>query len=150
MSVNFCTFPYHGARSELCAAYSSDAVYLYSTRDDPTDSVERQSSVVKPNDKQDARPSTSYPQSAGASSRHSPAADGVEDGEQAVRVISEDVGGEMDVSKDGNEQEEEEEEENIDDSLRLETKFRAPIVLPRARYAGARNVETVKDGMSVN
>lgn len=54
----------------------------------------------------------------------------------------------MDDSEDSDEDDEEEDDEmHLNNSLKLEAKHRTPVILPRARYAGARNVETVKDGV---
>ena len=110
--------------SELTtSAYSSDAVYLYSVRDDPQERV-RTTGVVPPNRRSKSRLDLSNA------------------GDSPVSIASALLEGSMD-----NEEEEAmDEDEDEDEDTEVDIRFRTPIVLPRRKYVGACNTETVKDG----
>ncbi|KAI3612177.1 wd repeat-containing protein [Moniliophthora roreri] len=122
---------------EVLLSYSGDGVYLYSTMDEPEDEKPRQGSVLPSNSK-------------ATSKRRSPPVgeEGTED-EDTEMIVSE--------NKDNDDKEEEEEEEDDDDDEDYEDEDQynprtseafhpwVPVILPRMRYAGARNIDTVKD-----
>ncbi|KAL0579701.1 hypothetical protein V5O48_002331 [Marasmius crinis-equi] len=115
-------------------AYSADAVYLYSTLDDPEPPKQRRSAVA-PNSKR-RRLSTS-------SSEHSEAEPllGVE---RDSGMDDEGEGGSENADHRGEDEgEDQEDEEPSEEENELQPWV--PVVMPRKRYAGARNTRTVKD-----
>ncbi|TFY70163.1 hypothetical protein EVG20_g2843 [Dentipellis fragilis] len=132
---------------EVLLSYSSDAVYLYSTHDDPEEFTEHRNS-----------PKSLLPANAkGKATSRSPSVNGPVDvdadwtmEEQEALMADEDDQTDSDPQSDAstaireadveNEPEEEEEEE---DHIALHSDV--PIVYPRKRFVGACNAETVKD-----
>ncbi|KAI0638189.1 WD40 repeat-like protein [Trametes polyzona] len=149
---------------EVLLSYSADAVYLYSTKDDPQPSSMKttEPSVLPPNK---------------AQKRRQPPVEASSDSEMAIReewserdaLMDDDIeriraestpspareqqrtegeASDMDEDPDSREadsdsdEEKEEEEEEPRGDERFE---RVPTIMPRARFAGACNVETVKD-----
>ncbi|KAF8592387.1 WD40 repeat-like protein [Ramaria rubella] len=111
---------------ELLLTYSADAVYLYSTRDAPEEQSTSQSSILMSNRRHKSdNDSTSFSRSV---SPRSPILE-----ESSVSV---------DTSRDPSPEATAEEE---DTELQIPESLRLPIVLPRQKYNGASNVETVKD-----
>ena len=148
----------HATGTHCVAAYSADAIYLYSVLDDPqsTSVTNTESAILQPN-KQSARtkrlhsPETTTIQdmlerdtrmeedieriladstSSGSPEENTPLLDGAmdEDGD--------------DIDDDTADDEEDEGEESTGDQRYSDV----PVVMPRARFAGVCNVETVKDG----
>lgn len=126
-------------------AYSGDGIYLYSTRDDPDikDSVASEASpLLSPNIKRRKL-------------------EDVKDDDCAFDAMDEDIDeyeamsfdpGEV-TDEDGDENEDGDDDEDDDDEIH--DIFRVdepdyhphvPVILPRKRYLGARNVATIKDG----
>ncbi|KAE9410559.1 WD40 repeat-like protein [Gymnopus androsaceus JB14] len=112
---------------EVLLSYSSDGVYLFSILDDLESGDTPTSNIVSPNSKRrkvdDLMPSSSNTEESG---------EGMEIDELLTRL----------------QEEQEEEDEDIDESPSEEPEAlypRVPVVNPRRRYTGARNVETVKD-----
>ena len=123
---------------DLIPAYSSDSVYLFSTRDEPQGDEPATTAIVPPNGEAQ-RTESSGGTAAGGMHREIDAA------------IGEDHEGE---SEDDDEDEdsrmawEDSEDNETDKSHGGESSWhpKVPIVHPRRRYAGACNVQTVKDG----
>lgn len=131
------------------AAYSSDAVYLYSTLDSPQDQARSPPAVLPPNRR------SRTPSSADTSEDRSPMTgtsvtndmmeadiDRYLDEEDRQGAIE---GGEDDENTTDNEDADDEGDDENDSTTQ---KFHpnVPLVYPRGRYIGACNVETVKDG----
>jgi WD repeat-containing protein 42A len=130
-------------------AYSGDAAYLFSTLDDPTDSAPSStfaSSTGTPESKRlklsqnkdelNIRPNLdTY----------------IVDLEQEVEELEEEGGDEEGENEDENEDENDDEMEE-EETLELEQSYHpnVPTIRPRKRFAGARNVDTVKDGKSTS
>jgi len=152
---------------EVLLSYSSDAVYLYSTHDDPaSESLGSGGSVLPSNQ-------TSPGQSARSSPVQSVSNDptiihrrNTEMDEDIERLMTEDLtadnseplGGNMDIDTDEDEDDEDDEDEDEDgeegedddnhtggDDIPVASTSKVPIVYPRAQFYGACNVETVKD-----
>jgi len=140
---------------EVLLSYSSDAVYLYSTRDEPqtSDTSKERSSVLAPNRRSPPQNPSLLP--SGTNSETNPptmsAAD-LQMEEDIERLLSEDtlmadaaeshLTGPDDECDDGDDDAEEAEEA---EALEAPLSVKAPIIYPRLRFAGACNVETVKD-----
>lgn len=120
-------------------AYGGNAIYLFSTLDDPAEkSLRAPSQILPPNSKH---------QKTGDSSSARPDDPIIGDAPSAADNLApsdrEDV--KMDESGDLEEREEEEEEGEEDDDA--ETKYsEIPLVLPRRSYKGLANLRTIKDG----
>jgi len=104
-------------------AYSADGVYLYSTRDPPEQ--------IKP----------SIPALL-ASNKNSPV-NSNDDVSHLTRLLGE--GGEGEEAEEVEAEGEEDEETDASESSK---ELRLPVVLPRRKFVGACNIETVKDGES--
>lgn len=141
---------------EVLLSYSADAVYLYSTRDEPQDQV-RSSSILSPNSRD--KKESSVPENESNEKRDSEGID-LEDlmvldsdsGSNSSSLHSMSVSSEpTTVSNEGTNEDsssdEEDEDEDDEDfaTLELDQKFKAPIIMPRRRFTGHCNVETVKD-----
>ncbi|KAM5540516.1 hypothetical protein V8D89_005974 [Ganoderma adspersum] len=150
---------------EVLLSYSADGIYLYSTKDDPgtTNMAIGESSLVSPNKEQSPAPSRGRP--------HSPKPESTQDQfdcdismeDQLDRILSEamsspSVGEEARLL--GNETVDEEDpeaaldvedEDIVDEDERPienhgdERYSSIPTILPRARFGGICNVETIKD-----
>lgn len=143
------------------SAYSADGIYLYSTKDDPgtTNMGMGESSVVPPNKEQSPAPSRGR--------SHSPKPESAQDQfdcnismeDQLDCILSEamsspSVGEEAQLH--GNETMDEEDSEaalDVEDEDERpienhgdERYSSTPTILPRARFGGICNVETIKDG----
>ncbi|KAI0340937.1 WD40 repeat-like protein [Trametopsis cervina] len=128
--------------------YSSDAIYLYSTRDDPTEPAERNS----------ARLPSSSRSSDGRAVPSNAAGSSISDDLMEAdieRFLGSDIDGESEPQEpeewfelDGERSEVEDDDDESEYALHEtvdEHLPRVPVVHPRARYAGACNVDTVKD-----
>ncbi|KAI0650815.1 WD40 repeat-like protein [Trametes meyenii] len=152
---------------EVLLSYSSDAVYLYSTKDDPPPSsmATGESLILKPNSRR-RTPERITPLSGDGdiemrqerSERDAlmdediericdegmPSPEDTENAEGEDRQDYEDV-----VEDDENEEEDEDEGEDEDEPASRfwsdERYGQVPTIMPRSRFAGACNVETVKD-----
>lgn len=145
------------AANRTSLAYSADAVYLYSTRDAPLGpSDSKSTNILPPN----PPPTSSQPPPATEPDEASPSTlacdqDAIDD--EIERIVYEQMHGDgnddadvdvedYDIDND-NDSEEEEEEEGSDVYGPSSDEFPSiPVILPRSRYAGICNVETVKDG----
>ncbi|EIN10643.1 WD40 repeat-like protein [Punctularia strigosozonata HHB-11173 SS5] len=117
---------------EVLLSYSADAVYLYSTRDDVEPPEKLSSLLESTNTEHDSKPAHS-----------------------TISTIDEDAHDvsdlwEIEQEEYGNNEEADGEDDDYDeevgeDDLTPDPFSRVPVVLPRSRYAGACNVETVKD-----
>ncbi|KAI0660981.1 WD40 repeat-like protein [Cubamyces menziesii] len=141
---------------EVLLSYSSDSVYLYSTKDDPqpTSMASTESALLRPNSRRRSR----RPQSVGGSDTGMADEDVMMDEDidriraestpsppRTRRPVVEDAPheGDPDTREDVEEDEEDESEEHEEDSQDQYSKL--PTIMPRLRYRGACNVETVKD-----
>lgn len=104
------------------AAYSADAVYLFSTLDSPTEPEPHRVQARVPSNHTTSRKDPDTLDMLVSS------LEGRSDEEAAIDLDDEDDAEELDY-----------EERNEYSQL--------PVVLPRQRYVGARNVDTVKDGV---
>jgi len=142
--------------NEVLLSYSADAVYLYSTRDEAQlPSASRHSSVVPPNRKS-PRASPKLVQEreqilrdAEELARDIQMENDIEqflseEGLLASRLHSPEPGRQMDESGDHDDEDEDEDETQEDARGDLACSG-VPIIYPRSRFAGAANVETVKD-----
>ena len=120
-------------------AYSGDAVYLYSTRDEPQEppSTRDISPILAPNTKK--RKATLSDYADGGTGESS------SDVDVDMTYNPFDLPSLEDISDD-----EDDESEDMSESAfhphELPERFKAPQVFPRSRFAGACNVETIKDG----
>ncbi|VDB85382.1 unnamed protein product [Peniophora sp. CBMAI 1063] len=147
---------------EVLLSYSSDAIYLYSTLDSPEDSTVRTSgsAIVLPNvaDERAAKRRRIQGDSSEPDRLSLPGVEMVyEDEDGDAEGASEDMDLEMiaghaeedpeeDISMDSEESEEEDGEDEGEGSRLIDSCFGdIGIVLPRRRYSGHCNVETVKD-----
>jgi hypothetical protein len=136
-------------------AYSSDAVYLYSTRDHAeVVTAHSELSVLLPNSKSEGKGGSSSSRTSGEWTmdirEFTPDAlvfDDDEDREQdGEGAGDEDYDEDMDVD-DSTSDDDDNEGEVVDDLHRgMQGYDNVPVVLPRRRFTGACNVETVKDG----
>lgn len=125
-------------------AYSSDAVYLYSTRDDPEDTNTKTDTLLRPNKKAKAT------ESSDAESSNAPGS-AISDTlmeEDIEHFLDADDPATSTAAEDGQSSTHEEEESEDENEETWAHNFfpGVPTVLPRAKFAGACNVETVKDG----
>lgn len=137
---------------EVLLSYSSDAVYLYSTHDDPH-VKHKERATLHPNKRM--RPSTPPPES--RDSRPSVPGSSISDSlmEQDIdRFLDDEVDEDVVIETEEDEEHRRESgtEEDDDDDVNEEGTTRdlmfypdVPVVMPRNRYAGHCNVETVKD-----
>jgi hypothetical protein len=121
------------------AAYSSDAVYLFSTRDEPysMDSSKRLSNLSRKLKRRRLDLGTST----GPAEPDSPNAHDVLD----VEMVDKDDDSSTAAEREANGSFEEEEGED-DDLEERDIHGVVPIIHPRACFTGACNMETVKDG----
>lgn len=141
------------------AAYSGDAVYLYSTRDDP-EIAYRPSSVLAPNAKkrkasrspearEDSRATGSRRRSR-SGSRSTGESEESEENEDLMEILEIMRRRPPDDDTDSEEDSEDSELENEEDmspaESRMDDKFKTPVIMPRRRFFGHCNIETVKDG----
>lgn len=162
-----CRLLFKEHRRTSSIAYSSDAIYLYSTRDDPEpmSMASRQSSILSPNKR------TKLP-SPGAANSQQPAAEGSDrdammeedierifaeesqsegEGEELepllARAMEEDA---LDIRPEDEEDDEEEEyEDDVYEGGQGDVRYdNVPTIMPRSQFKGVCNVETVKDGTS--
>jgi len=133
---------------EILMSYSSDAVYLYSMYDEAHENFETKSAILPPNTRKrkasqslddDSEPTSSSEEGSSSSSSSST---------QGGTSINEDLDNFLRhlgaSSREFTENEETSEDEETAD-LQMARKFQVPVVLPRRRFAGACNVETIKD-----
>lgn len=130
-------------------AYSSDAVYLYSTLDSPQDHARSPPAVLPPNRRSRTPSSADTSEDRSSMTGTSVTNDMMEadidrylDEEDRQGVIE---GGEDEQNTTDNEDADDEGDDETDSTTQ---KFypNVPLVYPRGRYIGACNVETVKDG----
>ncbi|KAL4075829.1 WD40 repeat-like protein [Scleroderma citrinum] len=132
-----------GARMSACnghevlLSFNSDAVYLYSTRDEPgnSDSLGK-TSILAPNPKRRKR--------AGTTAVTSPASRSLRRGE----VVEDDPrnieSAPMDHQEDSDDSEDFDTEDE-DLTISIDQQDDIPVIYPRSRFAGHCNVETIKD-----
>lgn len=157
---------------DVLLAYSSDAVYLYSTLDSPHEGSLFHSGVLNSNsNSKQASPSRTNPSSPGPRSRsHSRMSvdqlDTMMEQDIARFLSQEDAESREDGDSGSGSQYQEEEEEgerrdeaesitededdndgDDDNNEHSEIHDGIPVILPSRRYSGICNVETVKDGM---
>lgn len=128
-------------------AYNSDAVFLFSTLDDADDAPTDQSSVLPSNEETGT---TERPTTGATAEQTGPLDQEVGSGEIEAEQILDDHSSETDGEGDGKDGEDDDDDdddsgnggENIDPYYHSTV----PIILPRSRFAGHCNVETVKDG----
>ncbi|EMD40731.1 hypothetical protein CERSUDRAFT_111309 [Gelatoporia subvermispora B] len=139
---------------EVLLSYSSDAVYLYSTRDEAqSPSPSRSSSIVPPNN----RPRSLSPKQIGMTREQSSAyterierdiqmEDDIEHflSEDGLPALPQPAAG-VDEDESGDHAEDDQGEDLPDEPCGDLSCTSVPIVYPRSRFAGAANVETVKD-----
>jgi len=143
---------------EVLMSYSSDAVYLYSTRDEPrTSGSPGPSSLLEPNRKRRRTKSALSPEDVQLASEDGPSSDmDMLMEEDIERILSEDISEDRPIFDadatllTGPDQDEDEMEGESDDEEEQgreysEPSVGAPVILPRLRFAGACSVQTVKD-----
>lgn len=158
MCVYICCDP---TRAHDLLAYSSDAIYLYSTRDDPepTSMASRESAIVAPNRK--------AKRSSQASAMDASDSEFTEEQANRDAMMDEDIFAESSRSPRGARQsllqevmneddadarhddEDDGEDEGDDDEDKTggdERYDKVSTIMPRSRFGGVCNVETVKDG----
>lgn len=124
--------------SSLYKAYSGDAVYLYSTLDDPGQNGDTSNPVISPNSKRrrSETPNSTDP--------HDPLAVVSRPFSPSEYMDEELIDQSLDEGEDG--------DDSDSDSILLDDiddynyHPLVPIIFPRRRFRGARNVRTVKDG----
>ncbi|KAI0335470.1 WD40 repeat-like protein [Cubamyces sp. BRFM 1775] len=142
---------------EVLLSYSSDSVYLYSTKDDPqpTSMASAESAILRPNSRQGSR------QPQGTSDSDTGVVDEDDLMDQDIdRIRAESTpspprthrpvvdDGSRDDDPDTREdadEEEEDESSELNEGHSDEQYSKLPTIMPRSRYRGACNVETVKD-----
>lgn len=132
---------------DIVVAYSSDAVYLYSTHDEPETDRVIQTPILAPNKRTEISkiptPAAAVEANANASSIDVEMVD--DDVERSLWVAAEHL-----LADDASElSDTDDEDEDSDDGGKgpdLDIHSDVPIVLPRSRYLGHCNVATVKDG----
>ena len=141
----------HGSNEKSsCVAHSGDAVYLYSTKDEVKEPKEKtESSIIRPNKK--ARRSRSRSPSASGSSRvlGSSIADNIMEEDIEHFASEAEAMDEDDIYSEGRGDDgDDERDEGDEDEEEYESRYfpDVPVVMPRAKFKGACNVETVKDG----
>jgi hypothetical protein len=128
-------------------AYSSDAVYLYSTHDEPEIDRVIQTPILTPNKPTEmskiSTPAAAAETNANASSIDVEMVD--DDAERSFWIAAEHL-----LADDASElSDTDDEDEGSDDGGKgpnLDIHSDVPVVLPRSRYLGHCNVATVKDG----
>ncbi|OSD04253.1 WD40 repeat-like protein [Trametes coccinea BRFM310] len=146
---------------EVLLSYSADAVYLYSTKDDPqpTNMASTESSIVPPNRKRSPeRHDRHLSESETDMDQDRMDEDALmEEDIERIRAEStpspprasrpnvEEVVDEEDPDQRETDDDEEDEEEVRDDDLVDPRYVGVPVIMPRSRFVGACNVETVKD-----
>ena len=130
-------------------AFNSDAVYLYSTRDEPGASpTDRKSCILAPNSGGGKQNVAELPRKMHNDSRDSEEAQGI------LENLEEDEDADMDIDdllddSEGNDEVLADEPESDDDGRsgsNTDMHPGAPVIYPRMRFSGHCNVETVKDG----
>ncbi|KAJ7700133.1 WD40-repeat-containing domain protein [Mycena rosella] len=111
---------------EVLVPYAADAVYLYSTLDQPMEEDSMAS----------AHPSS-------ANNDHSKPMPPTVLGDDSSSTTDDDM--DLDIDENASEEENERLIANLDEFVSRDAYSRVPLILPRTRFAGARNVETIKD-----
>ncbi len=166
-SVRVSRHPSYATGLYSTIAYSSDAIYLYSTRDnpEPTSMGSRESSLIPPNNKrqklsEDVDDGNDTLASDTEMSQDRAERDALME-EDIERMLSEEspssrprrelrplLSDDMDEDDpDVREEDEEDEDEDEDNSHGDERYAKVPTIMPRSRFEGICNVETVKDGV---
>ncbi|KIK98048.1 hypothetical protein PAXRUDRAFT_732196 [Paxillus rubicundulus Ve08.2h10] len=134
---------------EVLLSFSSDAVCLYSTRDEPgTSSMIRKSSILPPNTKRRKKDFSESPSNTRDDEDQSSFDPRIRD---IPEVLWEHEGMGMDVDDEPvcNDDEEDVDDDDDDDDERsisaTDVNTHAPVIYPRMRFSGHCNVETVKD-----
>ncbi len=134
-------------------AYSSDAVYLYSTKDDPQPtSIATRDTALLPSNSINHKHDQSAGQPSGLDSMSHPAwsdRDALMDGDiERLQTETEATtdSEELDIRDHSDDSDAEEDDEATSEATGDERYSGVPIIMPRSRFAGACNVETVKDG----
>jgi WD40 repeat protein len=122
---------------DLVAAYSSDAVYLYSTYDPPeTDQVAR-TSILSPNKQTDASKTPTA-----IAGTESTAVIPSTDMEHSPWIAADQLLGDDDDTSELSDADDEDEVSDLGNEIHSDVS----VVLPRSRFTGHCNVATVKDG----
>lgn len=124
----------YNSRTHRDLAYSGDAVYLYSTRDDPQDEDESHGSSILPPNREHR---TDLIPIASDESHIDVQLAETEDNEVSSPLQR--------ATQDHDDLDETDEDDFTLDAMPWDDPG-VPILLPRRRFAGAGNVETVKDG----
>ncbi|KAF8558753.1 WD40 repeat-like protein [Imleria badia] len=128
---------------ELLLSYNSDAVYLYSTRDEPGGSpTDRNSCILPPNSGKRAQSVAELP-----SKTHGESKDADEEAQEEDQEAGMDVDDLLDDSEDNDDllADDPEIDEDGRSELTIDMHPDAPVIYPRMRFSGHCNVETVKD-----
>ncbi|TRM67794.1 WD40-repeat-containing domain protein [Schizophyllum amplum] len=142
--ITGCKMSAHNGH-EAIFSFSGDAVYLYSTLDDPAEASDAHASPILPSNE------TLYTMDEIASNGSAEAPSHLPDDEDMERDIddlelaaaAEDDDHESDASGDNDEDEDADDEDG--DTEDPDYFPKVPTVMPRRRFAGARNIRTVKD-----
>ncbi|PCH41019.1 WD40 repeat-like protein [Wolfiporia cocos MD-104 SS10] len=146
---------------EVLLSYSCDAVYLYSTQDDPLESKAKAKSFIIPPNRKSSRERSARSSSTGTARAQFET--DIQMDEDIDRVMAEEAlltigtaspltglndDGHDEIMDDEDADEDEDEEEDEEDNEMhggYQATDRISVVYPRARFEGACNVETVKD-----
>lgn len=135
---------------ELAPAFNSDAVYMYSTRDEPgARSTDRTSSILPPNSVRGKQTVAELP-----SKTHNIDSREYEEAQGILENLEEDEEAGMDVDDFFGDSEDNDDvlldgpESDDDGRIASTTDMHpdAPVIYPRMRFSGHCNIETVKDG----
>lgn len=130
----------------ILMSYNSDAVYLYSMYDEAHDDFETKSAVLPSNSRKRKASSSLDDMSEQTSSSEEALSSSTEEGGSSIGDDLDNLLRHLGASTRAmNENEEETSEDEDLADIHLSRKFQAPVVLPRRRFAGACNVETIKD-----
>ena len=124
------------------SAFSYDAVYLYSTRDEPGNTESLGTSTILP-------PNPKRRKHTGSDTDISPAPSSPFCRREEAEDESRNPESDMDFHRDVDDSDESEDEiEDEDLSISVDEQDDIPVIYPRSRFAGHCNVETIKDGES--
>ncbi|EGO01923.1 hypothetical protein SERLA73DRAFT_177558 [Serpula lacrymans var. lacrymans S7.3] len=135
---------------EVLLSYSADAVYLYSTRDEPVAEREKTPAMLPSNTHKSKRDGSSSGSSSPAA-QHIPTANAAEELAAIFSSGSEDIIMDDDDDDDDDDEDEENDEMEPEETEEERTVFDStahksvPVIYPRSRFEGHCNIETVKD-----
>ncbi|KAH8118555.1 WD40 repeat-like protein [Phellopilus nigrolimitatus] len=135
---------------EVLLSYSADAVYLYSVLDQPCEFAARRASILPPNPKKRKLSPKEPTLDLGLSDEDSTtpstsSSEGSQLNAEGLQTSDDFVDPQLHEGSDDESEEDEEDEESGVPFPELDEKFKSPTILPRRRFDGHCNIETVKD-----